>query len=115
MKNVLIVEDDMILTMLNKRYIQMLGHKVVDSVRNGADAIASVKKYNPDLIIMDIRIEGPIDGIETMEEIRKFSNVDVIYVTGNSEPSMKARAEKTKMLGFCTKPISLDDLKDYIV
>lgn len=114
MKKILIVEDDMILTMLNKRYVQLLGHEVVDCVRNGIDAISSVKKHDPDVIIMDIRIKGSIDGIETMEEIRKFSNVAVIYVTGNSEPMTKARAEHTNMLGFCVKPISLNDLKDIL-
>jgi DNA-binding NarL/FixJ family response regulator len=63
---------------------------------------------------MDIRIEGDIDGIETMEEIRKFSNAEVIFLTGNSEPNSKIRAEKIKMLGFCIKPISIDDLKNIL-
>ena len=110
-KKVLIVEDDMILSMVNKRYVESLGHQVVQSVRNGLDAIAAVKKHNPDVILMDIRIEGAIDGIEAMEEIRTFSDVAVIYLTGNSEPATQLRAEKTNMLAFCTKPISVDDLK----
>lgn len=114
MKKVLIVEDDMILTMLNKLYVQQLGHKVVACARNGMDAITAVKQHQPDVIIMDIRIEGQMDGIETMVEIRKFSDVGVIYVTGNSELSMKSRAERTNMLGFCIKPISLEDLKDLL-
>ena len=46
-----------------------------------------------------------------MEEIRKFSNVPVVYLTGNSEPTTKARAEQTSMLALCIKPISMDDLK----
>ena len=110
-KKVLIVEDDLILSMVNKKYVEILGHQVAHSVRNGADAIEAVKKYNPDIILMDIRIEGQIDGIEAMEEIRKFSNVPVVYLTGNSEPVTKNRAEKTNMLAFIVKPISKDDLK----
>ena len=110
-KKVLIVEDDMILSMVNKRYVELLGHKVVQSVRTGLAAIEAVRKHNPDTILMDIRIEGEMDGIEAMEEIRKFSNVEVIYLTGNSEPITKIRAEQTNMLGFCVKPISIDDLK----
>ena len=110
-KKILIVEDDMILAMVNKRYVESLGHKVVKSVRNGLDAIQAVRDHSPDLILMDIRIEGEIDGIEAMEEIRKFSDVDVIYLTGNSDPTTKERAEQTNMLAFCTKPISIDDLK----
>lgn len=114
MKKVLLVEDDLILTMINKRYMELLGHKVVASARNGLDAIASAKKHNPDIILMDIRIEGDIDGIDAMQEIRKFSQAAVIYVTGNSDTATKKRAEKTNMLGFCIKPISFDDLKELL-
>ena len=110
-KKILIVEDDMILSMVNKKYVESLGHQVVQSVRTGLTAIEAAKKHNPDVILMDIRIEGSMDGIEAMEEIRKFSNAGVIYLTGNSEPATKARAEQTLMLAFCIKPISIDDLK----
>jgi two-component system, response regulator PdtaR len=110
-KKFLIVEDDMILSMVNKKYVELLGHKVVQSVRTGSAAIDAAKKHNPDIILMDIRIEGEMDGIEAMEEIRKFSNAGVIYLTGNSEPTTKTRAEQTLMLAFCIKPISMDDLK----
>ncbi len=110
-KKVLIVEDDMILSMVNRKYVELLGHKVVNAVRTGKEAIDSVKIYTPDLVLMDIRIEGDIDGIEAMEEIRKFSNVPVVYLTGNSEPITKSRAEATNMLAFCIKPISMEDLK----
>ena len=110
-KKILIVEDDMILSMINKKYVESLGHEVVQSVRNGLAAIDAAKKHKPDIILMDIRIEGEMDGIEAMEEIRKFSDASVIYLTGNSEPATKIRAEQTSMLAFCIKPISLDDLK----
>ena len=110
-KKILIVEDDMILSLVNKHYVETLGHQVVLSVRNGLDAIAATKKYNPDIILMDIRIEGELDGIEVMERIQLFSDVKVIYLTGNSEPSTKQRAEKTNMLDFCIKPVSLNDIK----
>lgn len=111
-KKVLIVEDDMIIALVNRRYIESLGHQVVQSVRSGPDAIEAAKKYSPDIILMDIRIAGAMDGITAMEEIRKFSTAGVIYLTGNSEPSTKERAEKTNMLAFCAKPISLPDLKN---
>ena len=113
-KKVLIVEDDMILSMVNKKYVEILGHQVAQSVRNGKDAIEAVKKHNPDIVLMDIRIEGQIDGIEAMEEIRKFSDVPVVYLTGNSEPATKNRAEQTNMLAFIIKPISMDDLKNIL-
>ena len=110
-KKVLIVEDDMIISMVNRRYIESLGHVVVQSVRNGPAAIEAARKHSPDIILMDIRIDGEMDGITAMEEIRKFSNAGVIYLTGNSELSAKIRAEQTGMLAFCAKPVSMEDLK----
>ena len=114
MKRILIVENDLLLAMFNKRFCESLGHKVVDSVRNGSDAIEAVKKHNPDVILMDIKIDGDLDGIETMQEIRKFSNAGVIYISGNSEPSVIMKAESTNMLSFCIKPISIEDLKEIL-
>lgn len=113
-KKFLIVEDDMILSMVNKKYVELLGHEVVQSVRTGLAAIEAAKKHNPDIILMDIRIEGEMDGIEAMEEIRKFSKAEVVYLTGNSEPTTKTRAEQTSMLAFCVKPISMEDLKNVL-
>ncbi|MGZ4047412.1 MAG: response regulator [Bacteroidia bacterium] len=114
LKKILIVENDLLLALINKRYCEMLGHTVVDSVRDGRSAIESVKKNHPDVILMDIKIDGDIDGIETMHRIRKFSNVDVIYFTGNSEASVKAKAAETDMVAFYVKPISLEDLKSIL-
>ena len=110
-KKFLIVEDDMIISMVTKRQVESLGHKVVQSVRSGIDAINAAKIHNPDIILMDIRIVGTMDGIEAMEEIMKFSNAKAIYISGNSEPATKLRAQKTNMLAFCTKPMSMEDLK----
>lgn len=114
MKKILIVENDLLLAMINKRFCELLGHCVIDSVRNGPDAIASVKREEPDIILMDIKIDGDMDGIETMQEIRKFSKTQVVYFTGNSEQSVKDKAAQTGMLAFCVKPISLENLREIL-
>lgn len=113
-KKALIVEDDMILAMVDKLYLQKIGCEVVASVSNGEEAIDAVGKYAPDFILMDVRIEGDLDGIETMLEIRKTSAVPVIYVSGNSEPAVRQRAFETQMLAFLVKPLDFDSLKELI-
>jgi CheY-like chemotaxis protein len=113
-KRALIVEDDMILAMVDKLYLQKIGCEVVGSVTNGEDAIEAVKLLAPDFILMDIRIEGDLDGIETMIEIRKTSSVPVIYVSGNSEPAVRHRAVETNMFAFLVKPLDFDALKELI-
>lgn len=111
MKKVLIVEDDMILTMYNKKLISSLGLEIVGCVRNGKDAIECALNNTPDVILMDIRIQGDIDGITTMEIISKTKNIPVIYMSGNSDQETMIRAKQTNMIGFITKPISEELLK----
>ncbi|MFI5151557.1 MAG: response regulator [Bacteroidia bacterium] len=111
LKRVLIVEDDVILAMINRKYLERIGCSVVASVTNGPDAVIAVKEHNPDFVLMDIRLEGEMDGIDAMVSIRNFSDVSVIYVSGNSEPAIKERAEKTNMYGFLIKPLDFGALK----
>lgn len=111
MKKVLIVEDDMILSMLNRKIITTLGYEVVSSARDGKEAIEAAGKYLPDYILMDVRLKGDMDGIMVMEEIEKKYSIPVIYISGNSDPDTLNRAQKTNMLGFLIKPISSDMLK----
>lgn len=110
-KKVIIVEDDLILNLLYESYLERLGFQTEGELVYGKTAIETAKKINPDLIIMDISLEGEIDGIDAMKEIRKFSEVPVIYITGNSDPYHVERAEKTNYLDYLTKPIEFEDLR----
>ncbi len=110
-KKVIIVEDDLILNLLYESYLERLGFETEGELVYGKTAIETAKKNKPDLIVMDISLEGEIDGIEAMLEIRKFSDVPVIYITGNSDPYHVERAEETDYLDYLTKPIEFDDLK----
>lgn len=110
-KKVLIVEDDLILNLLYESYLERLGFETEGELVYGKTAIDTAKEIEPDLIIMDILLEGELDGIDAMLEIRKFSDVPVIYITGNSDPYHSNRAKETDYLDYLTKPIQFDDLK----
>lgn len=105
MKRILIVEDDRILSFLLKKQITRLGYEVIGRVDSGEKAIQSVKNDRPDFILMDIKLEGGIDGIETMTQIRTFSDVPFLYLTGNSDPNTRLRAKQTKPAEYLVKPI----------
>jgi len=111
---VIIVEDDLILNLLYESYLERLGFQTEGELVYGKTAIEAAKSLRPDLIIMDISLEGEIDGIDAMLEIRKFSDVPVIYITGNSDPYHVERAKETDYLDYLTKPIEFDDLKQSI-
>lgn len=113
-KEVLIVEDDMIISMVLERMIKKLGHEVVDKVITGQGAIDSAFDLNPDLILMDIQLKDDIDGISAMQEIREKSDVPVIYITGNSDQYNLTRAQKTNFIDYLVKPIQMSHLKNSI-
>lgn len=109
-KNILIVEDELIIALMIERMVQNLGHNVSAKVTTGEAAVEAAKEHKPDIILMDIRLQGEMDGIEAMNEIRRSANIPVIYITGNSDESYRKRVEALKPLGFLTKPISQGEL-----
>lgn len=113
-KKVLIVEDDMILSMLLERMINKIGFDVVGKVTTGEKAISMAQEHEPDIILMDIQLKDDIDGITAMHKIRETSEVPVIYITGNSDQYYKERARETNYIDYLIKPIEMDDLKESI-
>jgi len=110
-KKAIIVEDNLILSVLYENYLKEMVFKTVGEIKDGLTAIKLVKKYAPDVVIMDIKLEGEMDGIEAMKEIRKFSDVPVIFITGNSEPESIKKAREVSNSHFLIKPISEEKLK----
>lgn len=99
-----------------ERFINKLGHTVLATVSEGAAAVDSALKLRGvDLIIMDIKLGDELDGIDAMKEIRKKSDVKVIYITGNTDDLTKNRALETKHEAFISKPITPENLERAII
>ncbi len=114
-KKILLVEDDGVQQVIMERFINKLGHTVLATVSEGSAAVQSALKLKGvDLIIMDIRLSDGLDGIEAMKEIRKQSDVKVIYVTGNTEQQTRERASETKFEAFIEKPVTPEKLDEAI-
>lgn len=114
-KKILIVEDDYLISYLMESYIlQCDSCQLIGTVDNGNDAIKIAKKEKPDFILMDVRIDGDIDGIETAMIINENNNIPIIYTSGNNDPTTLERATKTNMLSFLSKPVSRKELLDFI-
>lgn len=114
-KNILIVEDDMILTVVLERYLKKLGCMVAAKAQSGEEAIDKAREQDPDLIFMDIKLNGSVDGIEAMNKIREFSEVPVIYLTGNSDSATKERAKETEYADYLVKPVMLPDIQNSVL
>ena len=112
---VLIVEDDMLLSLVEEKLLKKLGYSIVGKAVYGEEAIRKVEKFNPDIVMMDISLKGTDDGIDTMKKIRRFSSVPVIYLSGSTDKHSIERAKKTNFVDFLIKPVSEHELKGPLV
>jgi len=100
----------MLLSLVEERLLMKLGYTVIGKSVAGEDAVPKIKATKPDAILMDISLSGKMDGIDTMMEVRSFSSVPVIYLSGNSDQLNLERAKKTHYVDYLVKPITEHDL-----
>lgn len=109
-KRILIVEDERIVALNLQQRLTKLGYEVVGRAASGPDAIAKARISAPDLVLMDIHIEGPMDGIETAARLIDELQLRVIYLTAFSEDTTLDRARATQPYGYLLKPFSEREL-----
>ena|SRR5271157_3372839 len=110
-EKILIVEDDSIIAVTIEGRLKEFGYQVVGRAATGADAIKKALDLNPDLVLMDIHLKGPVDGIETAETIYGIHNIPVVYLTAFSDEATLERANKTSPFGYIVKPFTESTLK----
>ena len=107
---VMVVEDERIVALHLKQQLLKLGYDVVGVAASGEHALRLVNELRPDVVLMDIHIEGPIDGIETTERIPAELMVPVVYLTAYSDEETLARARETRPYGYLLKPFTPREL-----
>ncbi|MBY0574928.1 MAG: EAL domain-containing protein [Undibacterium sp.] len=105
-----IVEDERIVAFNLQQRLTKLGYHVVFIAASGEQALQKISQDRPDLMLMDIHIEGAIDGIETATIISKEFKLPIIYLTAYSEESTLVRARETRPYGYLLKPFSEREL-----
>ena len=106
-----IVEDEAIIAMELESQLQSLGYEITSIVDTGEKAIKKAEEDRPDIILMDIRIKGEMDGIDTAEVIRNKFGIPVIFSTAYLDQERIERAKITMPFGYVLKPIQERDLK----
>ncbi|MBD2459356.1 response regulator, partial [Nostoc sp. FACHB-87] len=107
---VLIVEDEFILALDLREKLESLGHNVIDIVDSAEMAVEQATELRPDLVLMDIRLRGKMDGIEAAEEIWNYLQIPIIYVTGHSDKSTVEKATQIFTFGYLLKPVREENL-----
>ncbi|MFB6357284.1 MAG: response regulator [bacterium] len=112
--DIYVVEDEGITAKQIKGYLEKLGNRVPFVTDNSDEAIDEVKNSEPDLVLMDINLNGTVDGIEATERIVEQSDVPVVYLTAYGDEQTVSRARKSGAEGLILKPINRDDLERII-
>ncbi len=106
--NILIVEDEALSAMLLSRQLQSFGYQICAAVATGEKAISACQEKKIDLVLMDIRLAGAMDGIEAAEHIRKISKdklLPIIFMTGYQDNAIRNQAMHVKPIEYLIKPI----------
>lgn len=111
---ILIAEDELIVAENIARHLRHQGYEVVAIVDSGEAAISEVLQLRPDLILMDIMLQGEIDGVQATVAISAQRHIPVIYMTAYADDETLDRAKVTEPYGYLVKPFKPHDLKTSI-
>ena len=107
---VLVVEDEIIIAEEIKDRVEGLGYQVCGIAANGSDALAQAETSRPDIVLMDIKLPGDLDGIDAAQHIRSRFRIPVIFVTAYADSKTLMRAKKTEPYGYLIKPFETREI-----
>ncbi|WP_052345533.1 response regulator [Alkaliflexus imshenetskii] len=110
MRKVLIVEDDIFISAIFSFFIKDLGHHLAGRCQTGPRALEFCKDEKPDVVLMDIHLEGEMDGIQTAERIQRDFDIPVIFVSSDTSTSVVERAIISNSYGYLVKPVQKNEL-----
>jgi len=108
---ILVVEDESIVGMDLRRRLSAMGYSVPPVAASREDALRTAAETRPDLVLMDIRLKGYVDGIEIAGKLREMLDVPHVYLTAYSDPATLARAKVTEPFGYIVKPFDDETLR----
>jgi CheY-like chemotaxis protein len=109
-KEILIVEDNIIVQQVIESRLKYLGFSVCGKVETGEAAIDFIKQKKPDAILMDITLDGPADGIVAAIAIKKVCQIPIVFLTSSTKEEDLERAKKIPADGFIGKPFKDMDI-----
>lgn len=107
----MVVEDAPIVRMFVESCAVKLGHRIVAAVGESEEALAMLEQVSPDLVLMDVSINGQMDGVELAAKLRNRYHLPVVYLTARHDDQTLARARRTLPVGYVVKPFTEVDLK----
>ena len=107
---ILIVEDEYFTAQYLEAFLKREGFPVIGSTSEGAEAIKLSRERKPDIVIMDIRLAGTIDGIQTARTIREEGQAFIVFMTGYQDDALRAEAMAIGDCDYLVKPAKVSDI-----
>ena len=107
---ILVVEDEIVVAMEIEEKLKSLGYEVSSLCSSGEEAISQVQERRPDLVLMDIKLDGKLDGIQAAELITNRDDIPIVYLTAYADEKTLERAKQTEPFGYLVKPFSEAEL-----
>jgi DNA-binding NarL/FixJ family response regulator len=111
---ILLVEDYLIQSMGLWNLLEFWGYDMCEQVTSAEEAIIKVEQENPDIVLMDINLEGELNGIEAARQIMARFGIPVIFTTSYSDNRTMEVAEAAEPAGYFVKPLDLYKLRSVI-
>ncbi len=111
---ILVVEDERLVALALEQCLKAIGHEVIGLVTNGREAIRLAGELEPDLVLMDIRLKGEVDGIEAAVRIHDSFKTPIVYLTAYSDDHTLERARAAQPFGYVLKPFEEKSLKSAV-
>ena len=111
---IFIVEDEPLIAEDLAASLEELGYQVCGRAENALDAMAGIATERPDLILMDINLEGDLDGVQLAEKVNGKFRTPFIFVTSHADKGTIERVKQTRPAGFIVKPFDENDLRSNI-
>jgi len=105
---ILIVEDEAIIALDIKNILRRLGYSIFEMASSGEESIQKADHIQPDLVLMDIRLKGEIDGVKAAEKIYERFHMPVVYISADGEDKEE---QLTKASAFIKKPFEEEEIK----
>lgn len=103
-RRILVVEDDWLIALEIEAALAAANYEVLGTAVSASEAVAMATTHDPDLVIMDVRLQGARDGVDAAVDIYDELGIRSLFISANDDPATRKRAEAAKPAGWLSKP-----------